>query len=299
MIISMKKFVFGIVTLLFLTLQTADAQQFTKKDSVRVMELFAEARAHEAQLRKAEKQRGEMQPAEWMVFFARKFRGVPYVAKTLEKNKTERLVVNLRQLDCTTLVENALALTLCMKNGRADFKNYCENLRKIRYRNGKVSYIDRLHYYSDWISDKTAFGLVKEVAFPKEIPTAKQTLRIDYMSTHVSQYPMLVANPKWVDKIAESERRLTGKTYAYIPKNQIANSKIFRETIHDGDILAITTNKKGLDISHIGIAVWHKDGLHLLNASMVHKKVVEEPMTLKQYMQKHPSQTGIRVIRVL
>ncbi|MBQ2498070.1 MAG: DUF1460 domain-containing protein, partial [Prevotella sp.] len=60
-----------------------------------------------------------------------------------------------------------------------------------------------------------------------------------------------------------------------------------------------TTSKKGLDTSHVGIAVWHKDGLHLLNASMIHKKVVEEPMTLKQYMQKHLSQTGIRVVRVL
>ena len=42
-----------------------------------------------------------------------------------------------------------------------------------------------------------------------------------------------------------------------------------------------------------------KDGkLHLLNASSIHKKVVLEPMTLYQYMQKHPVQTGIRVIRL-
>ena len=41
-----------------------------------------------------------------------------------------------------------------------------------------------------------------------------------------------------------------------------------------------------------------KRSSHLLNASQIHKKVVKEPMTLDQYLQKHPSHTGIRIIRV-
>ena len=49
----------------------------------------------------------------------------------------------------------------------------------------------------------------------------------------------------------------------------------------------------------LGFAVWHKDGLHLLNASQLHKKVVEEPMTLEQYLSRHPSFTGIRVVQLL
>ena len=67
--------------------------------------------------------------------------------------------------------------------------------------------------------------------------------------------------------------------------------------MHDGDIISILTNIKGLDTQHIGFAVWHKDGLHLLNASSIHKKVVEEPMTLRQYLGKHKTMTGIRVCR--
>ena len=46
--------------------------------------------------------------------FARLFIGRPYVAHTLEVADPERLVVNTRQLDCTTLVENVTALTLCV-----------------------------------------------------------------------------------------------------------------------------------------------------------------------------------------
>ena len=69
--------------------------------------------------------------------------------------------------------------------------------------------------------------------------------------------------------------------------------------IHNGDIIAIVTNKKGLDTSHLGIAIWHTNGLHMLNASQIREKVVEEAMTLRQYMEKHPSQLGIRIVRFL
>jgi hypothetical protein len=78
----------------------------------------------------------------------------------------------------------------------------------------------------------------------------------------------------------------------------ITNSILCRNIIKDGDIIAIITSKPGLDTSHIGIAVWHNDGLHLLNASQIRKNVVEESMTLHDYMKKHPLQLGIRVIRV-
>ena len=118
------------------------------------------------------------------------------------------------------------------------------------------------------------------------------------MSAHPLSYVALKNNPEDVKVIAAQERKLTGQTFSYIPNKQITNSKILRQTIHDGDILAIVTNKKGLDISHVGFAEWKSDGLHLLNASMIHKKVVLEPMTLAQYMKKHPSFLGIRVIRI-
>jgi hypothetical protein len=36
----------------------------------------------------------------------------------------------------------------------------------------------------------------------------------------------------------------------------------------------------------------------LLNASQLHHRVVEEPMTLDRYLKKHPKHTGIRIIRL-
>ena len=234
----------------------------------------------------------------WMVYFARKLTDIPYVAKTLEKNRREQLVVNLRQLDCTTYVETVTALTLCMKHRQYAFNDYCRYLRLLRYEGGEVDYVHRLHYFSSWISDNTLMGFVSEPNTPQEAFEATQHLRINYMSTHVGQYPMLVANPAWVDAIRKTEQALSGTDVVYIPKQKLSNTPLYWDAIKDGDIIAICTNKRGLDTSHIGIAVWHIDGVHLLNASMIHKRTIEEPMTMQQYMQKHPSQTGIRVVRL-
>lgn len=233
-----------------------------------------------------------------LLHIARGFRGIPYVAKTLEVNQRESLVVNMRQLDCTTYVENVLAVYECVKNRRTSYADYLYYLRMIRYAGGIVSYTTRQHYFTEWIEENTKKGFVREISKPNPPFNTRQTLFINFMSTHTEAYPMLKNNPEMVKPIAQMEQRLSGKKYMYIPKGNIKNTKLLRSAIHDGDIIAIITKKKGLDTSHIGIAVWHKDGLHMLNASQIHKKVVEEPMTLYQYMQKHPSQTGIRIVRV-
>ena len=107
-------------------------------------------------------------------------------------------------------------------------------------------------------------------------------------------------NEPLADNVVKAlEEQISGKSYRYIPKEQIVDSRLFRNTIHNGDILVMITNKKGLDTTHIGIASWHQDGLHMLNASSIHKKVIDEPMLLRTYMMKHPSQIGIRVCRVV
>ena len=234
-----------------------------------------------------------------MIWFARQLKNIPYVAHTLEVNKEEQLIVNLRQLDCTTYVENVLALTICDKKEKRTFRDFVKTLQDIRYRDGEINdYSSRLHYFTDWIENNTKMGFVREKQGPEPPFTKTQTINVYYMTAHPHFYTMLKGKTSLIEKIRQQEKAMNGKTYKYIPKGEIANNQTFRNTISDGDIIAITTSKKGLDTSHIGIAVWHNDGLHMLNASQIHKKVVEEPMTLYEYMHKHPSQTGIRIIGV-
>lgn len=234
-----------------------------------------------------------------MIYFARELRGLPYMGKTLERNKEERLVINLRQMDCTTYVETVLALTMCAKKGYTTFDQFVRNLRMVRYEDGEVTYPKRMHYFTHWINENIKKNIVAPIPEPQELFMATQTVKAYYMTTHAHRYPMMAKN-KWMTReIRQMEQRITGKQYAYIPKSRLNDSATLRQTIKDGDIIAILTSRAGLDTSHIGIAVWHSDGLHMLNASSVHQKVVEEPMLLKQYMMRHPSQIGIRVVRPL
>ena len=233
------------------------------------------------------------------LFFARKFIGIPYVAHTLEVNDQEELVINVRELDCTTLVETVTALTLCAYQKQFTFAAYQNNLRNMRYYNGVIDgYPSRIHYFTDWIVTNQKAGIVSEIQQPNPPFTAIQTVKVSYMSEHPQSYKALKAHPEYVADIKKTEQRITGQKFRFIPKSEVKDTKAMREAVHDGDIIAITCNKPGLDIAHLGFAVWKQDGLHLLNASQLHKKVVEEPMTLREYLSKHPSHTGIRIVRI-
>ena len=270
--------IIGIVLVQGVTAQTT----YQRADSVKICQLLGQANRETSVL--------------WL---ARQFLGVPYVAHTLEVNDDERLVVNTRQLDCTTFVETVTALKLCAQAGKRSFADYQAVLRQLRYRQGRMAgYPSRLHYFTDWIRDKADMQLVTDVQQPNPPFTAVQTVNVNYMSTHPDAYKALKANAALIPEIRAQEQSLTGMKVRYIPTRLLRNSALLRKAVKDGDILAITCNKKGLDIAHLGFAVWRSDGLHLLNASMIHKKVVEEPMTLYQYMQKHKTHTGIRVVRI-
>ena len=267
------------------------AQTYTRADSLKVERLLAEAAL-----------RGDV--TNWTLYFAEKFIGTPYVASTLEVNDEEELVVNLRQLDCTTLVENVVALTLTVREPAPSFAAFCRNLEKIRYRGGvRDGYASRNHYFSEWIASNEKLGVVEEIRGKKDEGyrpfVAVQCLELDYMSTHPSAYPMLEGNAGELRRIRTNEQAFDGQAVRYVPVSWLGKGQEELDDIHNGDILAIVTRKKGLDTSHLGFAVWKEGRLHLLNASSIHKKVVLEPMTLRQYMQKHPSQLGVRVVRVI
>ena len=264
----------------------AAGPQYTRQDSLKAVQLMKNAAS---------------QPSgtNLIIYIAEQLKGIPYVAHTLEPNNNERLIINLRQLDCTTFVEQVSALYLCVKERKTTFADYCKMLQKLRYEGGaEPHYTKRLHYYSSWIEDKKSMDICKEIQSPNPPFTKVQRLNLNWMTTHVNDYRMLKNNPSWVPQIRKMEQKMEGRQYRYIPKEQIKNTRLLRNTIKDGDIIAIITNKKGLDTQHLGFALWHKDGLHLLNASSIHKKVIDEPMTLRTYLYKHPSMPGVRIIRL-
>jgi hypothetical protein len=234
------------------------------------------------------------------LWFARQFEGRPYVAHTLELYPDdERLVLNTRELDCTTFVDIVVALTLCSQRCETSFSDFIRQLQGQRYWGGECNgYPSRIHYFSDWIDDGTRKGFVSEVQLAEAPFTAIQTLKVNYMSKHPDAYESLKRHPEYLKPIADCETALTGRQYRYIPTQAVTNSKAMRAAVHDGDILATVSTTPGLDIAHLGFAVWHDDGLYLLDASSVHKKVVEEPIPLRSYLQQRKRMAGVRVVRV-
>lgn len=236
--------------------------------------------------------------ANLMLWYGKEFIGTPYKAQTLEINPTEELVVNLRAMDCTTFVETVAALTLTTREGSTSFADFRKNLQRLRYHLGLLDgYASRNHYFQWWIESNRLMGLVEEIR--PTFGARPMTLHLNYMSRHVNSYPMLKDDLAAQRLISEHEKASSNRKVYYLPKSEVGKDAKTLGFIESGDILVITTSKEGLDCSHIGIAVWGRDGkLHLLNASQIRKKVVVEPLTLYDYMQQHPSQTGIRIIRL-
>ena len=282
----MKTFFLSFVLCLLCSL-SAEAVTYTQEDSVRVVQLL---------------QRGRMQSGDQnlILYYAHQFLGVPYVGHTLEVNKQEELVVNLRELDCTTFVETATALALTTMHGGTTWQDYLQWLQTIRYNNGKLDgYCSRNHYFSQWIASNTRLGLVEEQTGTDYPFITTQQLQLNFMSQHPGYYAMLKDNPEDVKTIARLEMATSGTVVRYIPSSLLNESRDVLKCINDGDILALVTSKSGLDVSHVGFAEWGSNGkLYLLDASSIHKKVVLEPIPLLQYAQKQPTMLGIRVIRL-
>ena len=228
-----------------------------------------------------------------LVAVGKTFKGIPYVAKTLEIGKTETLVVNLQGLDCTTFVENVLAFSLLLREGKMDFDSFTSALEKIRYDDGKLNgYGSRLHYFSEWIANNEEKGILKEIT--AEIGGIEIKKEINFMGTHRGLYPFLEDDENF-KKIIATEKALKERTLCYLPQNQIeANEHL----IQTGDIIALATSIDGLDVTHTGIATREKDGrIHLLHASTGSMEVEVTKLPLADYLKKVKKNTGIMVAR--
>lgn len=228
-----------------------------------------------------------------MVGTARFFLGKPYVGGTLEI-EPEKLVVNLSELDCLTLVENVMALTWTVKQGGTflDFQNRLKNIRYRQTKGEKLTYVDRLHYTSDWIYENEKRGLMRDVT--QEIGGKPYTFDLSFMSTHPDSYKQLKGNPDAIAAIVKIEKEINTRTYFYIPQEEIC---LRAKQIRQGDIICFVTTIKGLDISHLGIACWLGDTLTFIHASSDKKQVIVNDVPLDVYVQNVKRHCGVIVLR--
>jgi hypothetical protein len=223
------------------------------------------------------------------------FLETPYVNFTLEVAKPEeKLIINLRELDCTTFTEVCLALARTIKSEEISFEKYAAELMNIRFRNGVLDgYASRLHYFSDWIYDNKRLGIVSDVT--KKVGGINFPLTVNLMTRVSKNYPQLEDQDVF-DKIADIEAKISKRRYNYIPKLKFNPSS---SEIKDGDIIAMTVHGRGMDIMHMGIAVHIGDELHFMHASSKGKRVMITDETFKEYSDSIKSNTGYMIVRPL
>ena len=235
---------------------------------------------------------------EVMVEIGKTFIGTDYLGNSLEDNTEEKLVINLRALDCVTFYENCVTLARCVKMNKTTFNDYMAQLQFLRYRDGKIDgYTSRLHYTTDYWFNGEKKGIMKVVT--KDIFGEKNVAEIpkpiNFMTTHRISYKHLAGNDANFKIIKEQEDVINARTDYFMPKG---NLHMFADKVNNGDLIGITTNISGMDIAHTGVAIKVNGKLHFMHAPIAGKKVQITEQPLHDYLAKNSKQTGIIVARV-
>jgi Protein of unknown function (DUF1460) len=234
-----------------------------------------------------------------IVTIGRSFLGTPYVAHTLEGNPKEQMIVNLRQLDCLTFVENTIAICLANQqkqtenaSKKPDFDLFLQKLQGLRYRNGQIEgYGSRLHYFSEWLLQQEIAGHLRLIS--DELGGVLIHKKISFMSSHPLSYAGLQDSTA-LRLVKNAEAKLSHQTFSYIPKTKVL---AIEKEIQDGDLIVFMAARNGLDVTHEGFAVRENGRIYVLHASSEFEKVVHSKWPLADYLARNKGQSGIMVAR--
>jgi len=223
------------------------------------------------------------------------FVGTEYVAGTLEGEGPEACRVDLTGLDCVTFFENVLCISRILKKDKTSFDDFKHEIIFTRYREGILTdYTSRLHYTSDWIYDNEKKKVVRNIT--KEIGGEEFPFKVSFMSKNPHFYQSLKEFPEFIETIAMLEKDINKHKHWYIPKSKIKEAQ---KHIQTGDIIALATDKEGLDYGHTGLAYRDERGkIRFLHASQRKKKVLLDT-ELCEYIQSIETHVGITVARPL
>jgi hypothetical protein len=228
--------------------------------------------------------------------------GTPYQPGTLEaylggasaSPAREPLTLSLARFDCVTLVESCLAVARTASAiGAPSWESFGREVERMRYRGGmRLGYGSRLHYFSEWITDGEARGLVRNLG--AELGGVEDARPLRFMTEHRASYPAL-ADEDAFSAISAMERRLDGLPRRVIPTDRIPG---VTDHLESGDVLAFATDVDGLDVSHAAFA--YRDGagtLRVLHAPLSGGVVEVTGTTLPEYVARIRRSTGILAAR--
>jgi hypothetical protein len=187
-----------------------------------------------------------------------------------------------------------VTLARIAKAGNLTFEAFERELERLRYQDGiRKDYSSRLHYFSDWIYQNQQKGILQDVT--QEIGGSLYPNQPTFMSENPKFYHQL-SNLEFLEAIKADEEEIAQRTYYFIPKEEIEKHE---KNIRSGDLIAITTTIKNLDIVHVGFAVEQEGRIHLLHAGTGNMQVEISAKPLSEYLKVNKFQSGIMVCRLL
>lgn len=208
-------------------------------------------------------------------FISEKFLDTPYKASTLtgDLNTPEVFTIDLEGMDCFTYIDYVEAMRLS-----ESFPQFEQELKKIRYYDGKVDFQDRNHFFSDWAvyNKNVVRDVTREIGGEKTKEVSKSLNRKKDGTVFLPGIPV------------------TQRTIHYIPSSEV--DKTVTDKLSTGDYIGVYTDIEGLDVSHTGIIIKKEDGIFLRHASSreSNTKVVDEDLT--EYIHNKP---GLVIYRPL
>lgn len=206
-------------------------------------------------------------------YISSEFLDTQYLDHTLtgDINTNEVFTINLEGVDCFTYLDYVQALNISR-----NYNEFKKNLVSIRYKDRKVDFLNRNHFFTDWAFNNS-----------KYIKDATKKISPDNAETISKNLNVKKDGSTYLEGLPPNKRDIN-----YIPSDKVDQEAI--ENIKTGDYIGIYTNLSGLDVTHTGIAVKKEGTVYLRHASSksTNRKVVDE--NLIDYIQ---SKKGIVILR--
>lgn len=177
-----------------------------------------------------------------------RFLGRAYVANPLEggPDTPEVFKASLEGFDCVTYIETSLALARSRS-----IDEFTDELREMRYGNGRIDFYHRNHYMVDWVTNNEERGIIKDV----------------------TTGPQAVVKTRTLSLIEALPRKTT--SFRCFPKRSLNR---IQSGIETGDVMLFASTRKTLDVFHAGILIKGKDEISLRHASRAAGRVTEQSL---------------------
>jgi len=205
-------------------------------------------------------------------FFSAAFLGTSYKGNTLKGSVTNKevFVINLDAMDCFTYLDYVHSLL------KADnYYDFINILKNVRYKDGIVSYKNRNHFFYNWLENVKGIVDVTSEISPDNTTVVLKNL-----------------NLKGNNELYLLGIKVKGVKIHYLKPEFIKVDSL--KNFKSGDYIGIYSNKKGLDVSHVGILIVRNGNYIFRHASSMDgiEKVVD--MNFREYIKGKP---GIIVYR--